>query len=133
MGAMTETVEQLLASRPEPVADLTRRLIALIEEVYPDAVVTVDGGDIGFGSGTGYKGLVFVVSPHAKHVTLGLAGGASLPDPARLMEGAGRVHRHIKLREDSDLVRPGLRDLMTAAVGRARPADHETADRETAG
>jgi hypothetical protein len=123
MGAMTEAVEQLLAAREAGVAGLTRRLVALIEELYPEAVISVDGGDIGFGSGTGYKGLVFVVSPHAKHVTLGLAGGADLPDPAGLMEGAGRVHRHVKIREEADLVRPGLRDLMAVAVDRGRPVD----------
>jgi hypothetical protein len=121
MGGMTEAVEQLLAAREPRVAGLARRLVDVIEEVYPDAVITVDGGDIGFGSGRGYKGLVFVVSPHAKHVTLGLAGGADLPDPTGLMEGAGRVHRHVKIREEADLVRPALRDLMTAAVGRGRP------------
>jgi hypothetical protein len=123
MGGMTEAVERLLAARDASVAGLARRLIALIEELYPDAVISVDGGDIGFGSGTGYKGLVFVVSPHAKHVTLGLAGGADLPDPAGLMEGAGRVHRHVKIREEADLARPALRDLMTAAVDRGRPGD----------
>ena len=121
MGGMTEAVEQLLAAREATVAGLARRLIALIEELYPDAVISVDGGDIGFGSGTGYKGLVFVVSPHAKHVTLGLAGGAGLPDPTGLMEGSGRVHRHVKIRNDADLDRPALRDLMTAAVDRAQP------------
>ena len=54
--------------------------------LYPDAVITVDGGDIGFGSGSGYQGLVFVVAPHNRHVTLGIAGGANPPDPAGLME-----------------------------------------------
>jgi hypothetical protein len=123
MSGMTDAVEQLLAGREARLAGLTRRLVALIAEVYPDAVITVDGGDIGFGSGTGYKGLVFVVSPHAKHVTLGLAGGADLPDPAGLMEGTGRVHRHVKIREEADLARPGLRELLTAAVDRGRAGD----------
>jgi hypothetical protein len=123
MGGMTDAVEQLLATQAAGVAELARRLVALIEELYPEAVVTVDGGDIGFGSGTGYKGLVFVVTPHAKHVTLGLAGGAQLPDPDDLMEGSGRVHRHVKIRAEADLARPALRDLMAATVARgAQPA-----------
>jgi hypothetical protein len=126
MGGMTEAVEQLLAAQPDRLADLARRLIALVGEVYPDAVVTVDGRDIGFGSGPGYKGLVFVVTPHTKHVTLGLAGGAQLPDPAGLMEGSGRVHRHVKIREDADVARPAMRDLLTAAVDRARPGGQDS-------
>ena len=65
-----------------------------------------------------YKGLVFVVSAHRDHVTLGLAGGAALPDPAGLMQGAGKVHRHVKLRGAEDLARPELRALLTAALAR---------------
>jgi hypothetical protein len=91
----------------------------LILELYPDAVVTVDGNDIGFGATAGYKGLVFTVAPHARHVTMGFAGGAGLPDPEGLLEGAGKVHRHYKLRTLADLERPELRALMTAALDRA--------------
>ena len=117
---MNDDVERLLASRQPRIAELTRGLCVLVLEVYPDAVVTADGGDIGFGSGSGYKGLVFVVSPHSKHITLGIAGGADLPDPAGLMEGAGRVHRHIKIHQAGDLNQPELRQLMATALTRQR-------------
>jgi hypothetical protein len=113
-----DAVERLLGQRTAEMAELARRLCEMILQGYPDAVVTVDGGDIGFGSGAGYTGLVFVVSPHARHVTLGLAGGAGLPDPAGLMEGAGKVHRHVKIRTGADLDRPELADLMAAALER---------------
>jgi hypothetical protein len=111
-------IESLLATAAPEMAALARRACALASSVFPDAVVTVDGGDVGFGTGTGYKGLVFVVTPQRAHVTLGIAGGASLPDPAGLLQGTGKVHRHVKLRCDQDLDRPELRDLMEAAVRR---------------
>jgi hypothetical protein len=113
---VNEDVERLLDAQAPQIAELARELCTLVLEVYPDALVTVDGGDIGFGSGTGYKGLVFVVAPHSKHVNLGIAGGATLPDPAGLMEGTGKVHRHIKIRSSGDLERPELRELMVSAV-----------------
>jgi hypothetical protein len=113
-------VRELLAAQDPGIGRLADELCVLINQLYPDAVVTVRGGDIGFGATSGYKGLVFVVSPHASHVTLGLAGGASLPDQAGLMEGKGKVHRHIKLREQGDIARPELRDLMAAAMERSR-------------
>jgi hypothetical protein len=115
---VNDDVERLLAAREPRIADLARRLCALVLEVHPGAVVTVDGGDIGFGSGTGYKGLVFVVAPHSRHVNLGIAGGVGLPDPAGLMEGTGKVHRHVKIRETGDLARPALQELMVAALAR---------------
>ena len=38
---------------------------------------------------------------------------------AGLLEGAGKVHRHHKLRTHADLERPELRALMAAALDRA--------------
>jgi hypothetical protein len=76
-------------------------------------------GTSGFGTGTGYQGLIFVVTPQRAHVTLGIARGADLPDPARLLEGRGTVHRHLKIRDVDDLERPELRQLMSAVVARS--------------
>jgi hypothetical protein len=115
---MNDDVRSVFATRSSEIAALGERLCALILEMYPDAVVTVDGGDIGFGSTAGYKGLVFTVAPQARHVTLGIAGGASMPDPAGLMEGVGKVHRHVKVRQAADVDRPELRELMLAALAR---------------
>lgn len=115
---MNRDVERLLSEHEPGVAALARSLYELILAVYPDATISVDGGDIGFGSGTGYQGLVFVVTPYSSHVNLGVFGGASLPDPAGLMEGSGKLHRHVKVRQDADVQRPELRELMVSAVQR---------------
>lgn len=117
---MNDDAERLLATRDPRIVDLSRQLCALILQVYPDAILTVANGYIGFGSSKGYKGLVFVVGPHSKHVTLGLSGGVGLPDPAGLMEGTGKVHRHVKIRQVGDLERPELRELMIAALKQRR-------------
>ena len=117
---MTPDVRKLLAAQDPAIGELAGAACELILELYPAAVVTVDGNDIGFGATAGYKGLVFTVAPHTKHVTMGFAGGASLPDPAGLLEGSGKVHRHHKLRSLADLERPELRALMAAALDRAR-------------
>ncbi|GAA3113324.1 hypothetical protein GCM10010449_39440 [Streptomyces rectiviolaceus] len=116
--AMDERIEQVLAAREQAVAELGRGACELALDRFPDAVITVDGNDIGFGTGSGYKGLVFTVAPAKAHVTLGIAGGARLPDPAGLMEGSGKLHRHVKIRRPDDLRRPELRDLMDAALAR---------------
>jgi hypothetical protein len=54
---MNEDVEQSLASQDAPIADLARRLCALILEVYPGAVITIDGGDIGLAAVPGTAGV----------------------------------------------------------------------------
>jgi hypothetical protein len=98
------------------VDDLAARTQALILSLFPDAVVTRDGNDTGFGTDTGYKGLCFVVTAHKSWVTLGISHGVGLADPAGLMEGAGKVHRHVKIRSDADLARPELTDLLRARL-----------------
>ncbi|MFI6595481.1 DUF1801 domain-containing protein [Nonomuraea sp. NPDC050536] len=117
---MDPAIEEVLDSRGPAIGEVARRAVERLMALFPDAVVSVDGNDIGFGIAPGYKGLVFTLSPAKSYVTLGIAGGASLPDPAGLMEGAGKLHRHIKLRTPEDLDRPELATLLTAALDRHR-------------
>ena len=96
--------------------ELAARAADLIREVLPGAVESEEGGDHGFGVGPGYKGLVFVLTPFKDRVRLGIAGGATLPDPDGLMQGSGRVHRHVVLRTREDLESPALRALLERAA-----------------
>jgi hypothetical protein len=113
---MDDELERWLAAANPAVADLARRACALITDVLPDPVVTVDEDLVGFGVAPGYKGLHFTVAAYRAHVTLGIARGAALPDPAGLMEGKGKVHRHVKIRSTADLERPELHALVESAV-----------------
>jgi hypothetical protein len=36
-------------------------------------------------------------------VNLGIAYAMQLPDPKKLLEGTGKLHRHVKLKSKSDL------------------------------
>lgn len=118
MDTTDAEIERLLDGHDPAIAELTRNLCARIRALLPDAVVTVDGGDIGFGTAPGYRGLVFTVSPHTAHVTLGVDHGAGLPDPAGLLTGSGKVHRHVKLRGTADAERPELHELLAARLAR---------------
>jgi hypothetical protein len=102
-------LDALLAGRPAAVQEIARRVVAIARELIPGAVESCEGGDYGIGVGPGYKGLVFVVTPQAAGVRLGIAGGAGLDDPAGLMEGRGAVHRHVKLTSVDDAAAPALR------------------------
>ena len=63
------------------------------------------------------------VAVHKAHVSVGFYNGARISDPAGVLEGAGVRMRHVKLRSPDDLNRPGMRELVQAAV------DHATAQR----
>jgi hypothetical protein len=49
------------------------------------------------------------------HVNIGFFQGASLPDPARLLEGAGKRMRHVKLRPGTAADAQSLRKLIELA------------------
>jgi hypothetical protein len=53
-------------------------------------------------------------------VNLGIARGATLPDPGGLMSGTGRVHRHVELRSVEAAADPALHRLMERALSRHR-------------
>ena len=57
-----------------------------------------------------------MITPRREYVILGIAGGAKLSDPAGLMQGKGKVHRHVKLYSRSDLENPELIKLIAAAA-----------------
>ena len=47
---------------------------------------------------------------------MGLARGAELADPKGLLEGAGKVHRYVRIETAADLRKPGLKPLVKAAL-----------------
>ncbi|MBS1877322.1 MAG: DUF1801 domain-containing protein [Acidobacteria bacterium] len=67
---------------------------------------------------------------HAKWVNLGFNFGAHLPDPNGLLQGEGKLIRHVRIAEARDLDRPGVHELILAAMADAeRPATPAQAPR----
>ena len=56
---------------------------------------------------------------HANWVNLGFNIGVLLPDPGGLLRGEGKLIRHIRIAQPTDLDAAGVRDLVRAAVTRA--------------
>src|SRR5690242_5779512 len=55
------------------------------------------------------------VNAFTSHVNIGFFQGASLPDPARLLQGAGKFMRHVKLRPGTATHDAALTRLIDAA------------------
>lgn len=109
--------DRVLAAAGKDVRAIAVRTRELVRAVLPAEVIeTVDGSDIGYGWTRGYKGLICVIGLHARWVNLGLADGIGLPDPTGLLQGGGKRHRFVRIAALEDLDRPGLRELLRAAV-----------------
>jgi hypothetical protein len=65
-------------------------------------------------------------------VNLGFCHGASLPDPARVLEGEGKKMRHIKFKNERDLERPFVRRYIRAAVDQAKSGERRAAKTQIA-
>jgi hypothetical protein len=52
--------------------------------------------------------------PQQGGVKIGLVRGNELDDPHGLLEGRGKVHRHLAVTCQADLRRPGVSKLITA-------------------
>ena len=117
---MAPTFARLIKPYPAAVQSLARDARELILDLMGgDARETIDssGPYAFYGYASGYKGLVCSLILSKNGVKLGIANAAALADPQKLLQGAGRVHKHIPLKSSADLKKPGLRPLVKSAIG----------------
>ena len=107
-----------LSAYPEQVRATASAARHLLKGMAPGISETVDESAklLGYRYGPGYKGVLFTLIMSKTGVKLGIFRGSELPDPKQLMAGAGKVHRHVQLRTVDDVKRPGLQQLLKAAV-----------------
>jgi hypothetical protein len=76
-----------------------------VREILHDGCPVACLGDAPFG----------YVNVFVSHVNVGFFHGAALPDPARLLQGAGKRMRHVKLRPGAGADAESLRRLIETA------------------
>ena len=116
---MAESFKSILESSSEVVQVTATAARELIFSVYPRTVEVVwrRQGIAGYGTGPKKQTEHFCwIQPNKAHVNLGFNHGAELPDPSDLLEGTGKLFRHVMLRSLEDVVNPDLRDLLVVAV-----------------
>ncbi len=111
-------VQEFLSGHTPAVRSITFRLRKLVLDVAPDSLEQIDRAAhlLGYGYAPTYRDTVCVILPLKGAVSLGFPRGVDLPDPAGLLEGAGKRARHVKLAALEDVDAPALRTLLEAAV-----------------
>ena len=100
----------------------TRKLIhaarTVMQSAFPGSAETADSAArlLAYSYGPGYKGTVATLILSKKAVKIGIPFGASLPDPGHLLAGAGKVHRHVPVREAADLKSAALKAVLRVAL-----------------
>lgn len=117
------TIEVWLKQQPEELGEIARQWFEImrecgddVRELLHDGHPTACIGDAAFG----------YVNVFTAHVNVGFFRGAELPDPHGLLEGAGKLMRHVKLK-------PGQRGNTTAltyliAAAHANMQEHTEAE-----
>jgi hypothetical protein len=115
-------VVALLAPYPPEMQDLALRTRALVRGSLPEIVETADfpARLIGYSYGPGYPGVVCAMILGRQGLKLGFNLGATLPDPAGLLAGKGRVHRHVVVGSAADLKKVALKKLLKVAGAAAK-------------
>lgn len=104
-----------------PVCDALRELIAaqhtaFVEVVWPKLKIASYG--VGPKKNTQHYAYIAV---QPSHINLGFYHGASLHDPAGLLEGNGKALRHVKMRNLTDAHTDALADLLRQAIRDRQP------------
>ncbi len=53
---------------------------------------------------------------YRKHMNLGFNQGALLPDPVKLLQGSGKLIRHLPIKQQQDYQRPEVQTLILDAI-----------------
>ena len=108
-----------LSAYDRPVADLALALREMVLEEAPDAVERVyenHPSAVWFGSGPKMKDMFCYIATARSHVNLDFCRGASLSDPNHVLEGDGKMMRHVKFRSEPDVERRFVRRYIRAAI-----------------
>jgi len=105
-------IEVWMQKHPGELGALARRWFEVmrncgsdVRELLHDGHPTACVGDAAFGYVNAFK----------DHVNVGFFRGAELADPKGLLEGTGKVMRHVKLRPECDVNVAALRKLIETA------------------
>lgn len=107
-----DELEAWFNDAPEGQKAALRELRGTIKSLHPDIVEEFKWGRPCYSA---MRGLFCYLQTTKNHVSLGFYHGASLADPHRLLQGAGKDMRHIKLGPASGTSHEALLDILRQA------------------
>ena len=97
---------------PAPLRGIAKRWFDEMRACGPDVLELLHDGHPTACVGTAAFGYVNVFKDH---VNVGFFSGASLPNPAKILEGTGRFMRHVKVHSETPGNEPALRAMIAEA------------------
>lgn len=115
---MTQEIDAFLATYPAEVRTLANRAREIMKGVAPEARehLYVSYKAISYVTGSKMTEGFGYISPMKDRINIGFYRGAVLPDPDGLLEGTGKLLRHVKVRSPEMLEQTALRQLIVESV-----------------
>jgi hypothetical protein len=121
--AARQELDSFIAKYSPEVAGLAGKAFAWMRRKFPAATVAVydnyNALAIGFGTSERVPDAVFSIVLYPRWVNLFFLKGATLPDPDKLLQGAGNRVRSIRLENLAQLDDPKLLALLDAEAARS--------------
>jgi hypothetical protein len=118
-------VDTFIAKFDPPMAKLIRSIRLALRKRFPTAIELVyDNYNffvIGYSPTERPTDYIVSLAANAKGVGLSFNHGATLPDPAKILQGAGKQNRFIRLPNAAALAKPEVEALLRAAIAQAKP------------
>ncbi|MFN3997338.1 DUF1801 domain-containing protein [Algoriphagus sp.] len=113
------SVEEFIAQYDPKVQDAFLQLRKLAKELLPEAEEIFYEGwkNISYGTGESRsdKDLIIYIAPFKDSVNLGFFRGAILPDEKKLLQGTGKLMRHLKIKKLTDFDLDVIKSLILEA------------------
>ena len=122
---MNNGFDEIVSSVSPHARQLAEQTRSLIKTVYPGVVEVPWPKQRVIGYGVGPKKMsehFCYISVSKNHINLGFMYGAELPDPEGLLEGEGKLLRHVRITQSEQLSDPALRRLLEVASVHRMPA-----------
>jgi hypothetical protein len=124
VNSPTRQLDEFLDKFTPEVAAVARECLDKMRARLPGAIQLVydnyNALAIGFGPSERASEAIFSVVLYPKYVTFFFLQGARLPDPKKVLQGSGKVVRHVRLESAADLDQPAVRELMATALQSAK-------------
>jgi len=121
----SKQVDDFIAKLDPPMAKLIRAIRSALRKRFPTAVEMVyDNYNffvIGYSPTERPTDYIVSLAANSKGVGLSFNHGATLPDPNKILLGAGKQNRFVRLPNAAVLRKPEVEALVNAAVAQAKP------------
>lgn len=112
-----QLIDTFLSGFPQTVAENSLLLRDVLLKRLPEIQVQLDipAKMMAFSYGKRYTDMVCTLIPSQKEVKLGFYKGVDLPDPEKLLKGAGKLSRYVQIKKQEDIYADALAMLIKEA------------------